>query len=243
MKIHVYCILRNEAVLLPYFLRHYGAVADHLFFFDDRSTDGTRALIQAHPKAVLYDTEIEGIDDYYFRNLYQTVYKTLSRGLADWVICVDADEFVYHPRLREILSDDQWRGSGNQVVYCEGWNMFADHLPTTKGQLYEEITTGVRDKWYDKPCVFHPDIDILFALGRHSLHPMPGVRKSRTSGIKLLHYRHLGREYCSQRHQSNYTRFSTDTLRAKHGKHVTGESHLHSLNWYDEVKGNAVVCV
>lgn len=244
MRIDVYTILRNERVMLPYFLRHYGSFADHLFVFDDRSDDGSREMLDSYDgpaKLSIFETDVRGIDDYYFRKVYQTAYKDLSRGWADWVLCVDADEFIYHPHIRNYL--DEIGATWAQIVYPTGWNMFAAALPTTGGQIYEEIKTGVRDPWFDKPVVFRPEVDMKFTLGRHRLHKMPGVVQLRTSELKLLHYRNLGQAYCADRHQRNYQRFSTDRLRAKHGKHVTGETYLHSLQWYADQAPGLRVCV
>jgi hypothetical protein len=41
----------------------------------------------------------------------------------------------------------------------------------------------------------------------------------------------------------SYERYSTDAIRERHGKHCTGETFLHSMDWYDETKAQATVCV
>ena len=48
MRIDVYTILRNERIILPYFLRHYGSFADCLVVYDDRSDDGSRELLDKY---------------------------------------------------------------------------------------------------------------------------------------------------------------------------------------------------
>lgn len=241
MIVHVYTICRNERTILPYFLRHYEAFADKIFCCDDRSDDGSRELLYESAKTVVYDPDIQGIDDEYFRAVYQTHYRAHSRGVADWVLCVDADEFIYHPDILLVLASCQ--RAGYDLLYPEGWNMFAAEPPTGPGQITDLIRTGVRDRWFDKPVIFRPYIDIRFMLGRHGCHPMPGVRKNRQSGLKLLHYRCLGKDYCAARHQRNYARFATDALRERHGKHVTGEVHLHSLAWYEDHLDALETCV
>lgn len=52
MNIHLYCICRNEAPLMPYFLRHYSHWVDRMTFLDGGSNDGTRGIISDCPNAV-----------------------------------------------------------------------------------------------------------------------------------------------------------------------------------------------
>ena len=51
--IHVYTTTRNEAYMLPFFLRHYYQFASHIYVIDDGSTDGTRDIATSHPNTTL----------------------------------------------------------------------------------------------------------------------------------------------------------------------------------------------
>ncbi len=208
MKIHVYSILFNEAFMLPYFLRHYETLADRIFVWDDESTDGTREILSAHPKVTLLETpEVHGIhEDYWIAALWPR-YEQLSRGVADYVICVDADEFVYHPGgLVHALEEEKQRGT--QLVHCAGYTMLADAPPATAGQIYDEIKLGLKDRWSAKWCVFSPEIGLRFRHGRHGDPRLSGnvVRRANT-GIRILHYRYLGAKYFEQRDIRNARRF------------------------------------
>ncbi len=237
MNIDVYSIQRNESKILPYFLRHYSTFARHIFIFDDNSTDGSRDIIRSYyPNTSTLTPRFHGVNDPYFRDTYQTAYWYYSSNDDTWVICVDGDEFVYHPNLISVLSDAQQKGI--KLIHCEGYNMFADSFPTTSGQIYDEVKFGVRDPWYNKPIIVDSKTNVSWALGRHSLNKKMPVPFS--LGIKLLHYHYLGPEYCRDRLDSTYLRFPTEELKERHGKHVTGETYLHSMQWYEDNKSKAV---
>jgi glycosyltransferase involved in cell wall biosynthesis len=42
MRVRVYTICWNESRVIDRFLRHYEAIAEHIVFCDEDSTDGTR---------------------------------------------------------------------------------------------------------------------------------------------------------------------------------------------------------
>ena len=202
MKIHVYSPMYNEEVLLPYWLRHYETFADQIFVWDDDSTDSTREILSKHPKVTLLPREKHGLwDDYFVDELFPQ-YKQYSRGIADWVIAVDADEFVYHPNLKEVLKTQKEKYN-IQIIQCQGFSMLSDKLPTTNGQIYDEINMGVPDYLETKWVIHSPEIDVYYRKGRHGYpHGFKIFRnKSRYpyNGIKLLHYRYLGKEYIEKR--------------------------------------------
>lgn len=200
MKIDVYSVMRNEIQILPYFLRHYETFADRIFVWDDDSDDGTREVLDKHPKVVLLGLTEHGPNDHYWINKLWPQYKIISRGYADWCICVDADEFVYHPSILSHL--EKYKDSNINQIKCAGYTMFSESLPMTDGQIYEEITYGVPDKWSTKTVVFNPEIDILYGIGRHRCLPKT---LEVNYDFKLLHYRYLGFDYMVERCKKNGT--------------------------------------
>jgi len=50
MIVHLYAQCWNDAWMLPFFFRHYDALVDRYFIYDDGSTDGTPTLLAGHPR-------------------------------------------------------------------------------------------------------------------------------------------------------------------------------------------------
>jgi hypothetical protein len=199
MKIDLYVMVKNEVKILPYFLRHYEQFVERMYVWDDYSDDGSRELLNAHPKVRLIDMPFRGIDDNYARINFFTKYTFFSRGGADWVMCVDVDEFLYHPQMLTAL--EQYQREGMELIMPVGFLMVADEFPQSGGQIYDTIKYGFRDKTMDKPIIFNPELDMVFSGGRHRTdvcrrsfihYPDLTVRKRRKSGVKCLHYRFFG---------------------------------------------------
>src|SRR4249920_3649935 len=53
MRVHLYTRSWNDAVMLPFFFRHYDPIVDRYVVFDDGSTDDSLRLLQSHPKVDL----------------------------------------------------------------------------------------------------------------------------------------------------------------------------------------------
>ncbi len=201
MKIDVYSIMRNEIKILPYFLRHYETFADRIFVWDDGSDDGTREILEAHPKVTILPLNLGRCDDDYFVAHLWPQYRK-SRGYADWVICVDADEFVYHPNILTRL--EELGQQGIRRVYCYGFTMYHPEFPITTGQIYDEVKLGVADKWSSKLVLLDPELNMRWSRGRHRYSHLGGnVTAMFDTGIHILHFRYLGWEYYMERTKRN----------------------------------------
>jgi hypothetical protein len=213
LRIWVYTHCRNERLMMPYFLRHYCSFADRVTVFDDKSSDGTRDIVAAEPRAILRDWPgALGLDDIEFCELFPQLYAEAA-GNADWVMWVDADEFIYHPDIRAALGKV---GGLYDIVRPSGWSMISEKPPGTQGQIYDELKMGINaDGAYDKPCVFVPRCAPNWTVGRHSL-SVPSQELSVPS-IKLLHYRWLGVDYVRERNARNFARQSDRAKQHKLG--------------------------
>lgn len=230
MKIHVYSIMWNEEVLLPYFLRHYSGFADRIFVINDHSTDKTVEIAKKNKKVILLDFEYSrGLNENDFNRCFTDLYKKYSRKVADWVMCVDGDEFIYNESIRQSLETQ--RKNGVQIIKTTAYQMISDKIPQTKGQIYKECCWGLRSRGYDKPVVFDPALDITFGEGRHT------IKSSQKIGpqwgkLCLLHYRYLSRDYYLKRSLESFARMNLSedykTYRINRG-----------LNYYDKaIKSN-----
>jgi len=204
MITHIYTIARNEEYMLPYFLRHYSLFADKIFVIDDHSTDGTVKIAEAHPKVELlnFEHESENYDDH-FSDYFTKCYKENSRGVADWVIRVDTDEFMYHEKMIDVLKEQRERKV--DVLMSTGYMMVSDVLPKGDGQIYDEAKMGVKYPRYSKTVIFNPALDVTFTKGRHNIN-VPKKTLISQNGILLLHYRYLSKNYFIERSIHLYSR-------------------------------------
>ena len=169
MIVHVITNVHNEAALMPYFLRHYASFADRIFVYDAGSDDGTREMVQQCPKAELIDWDCAEVNDERYMAINNSAYIEHSRGVADWVIMADADEFVYYDHPAGSLSEflGRCQCNGYNVLTPQGFNMVSDAFPSTDGQIYAEVKRGVAHYAESKPCIFHPGLTMHFEVGKH----------------------------------------------------------------------------
>lgn len=209
MTIWTFTICRNCADVLGFYLRHYGAFADNMWFWDDGSTDGTLDMLKDHPKVLVSRWPLNtGIDEDAFLGFAYHLYP-MAMGRADWVMWVDPDEFIYHPDLIALLT--KAKSDGFEVVQPDGFNMMHEGMPKDDGvhQIWELCKTGVHAPVYSKPVIFQPQIHIQWDRGKHHLENC-NPRVWHDSGVKLLHYRYLGYEYTKHKNAVNYSRLPGD---------------------------------
>jgi glycosyltransferase involved in cell wall biosynthesis len=226
MTIHIYSIVHNDEYILPYFLRHYETFADKIFIIDDHSNDGTKEIAKAHPKVEFQPFEYNrGMNEDDFNECFEKMYKKHSRGIADWVMIADSDEFIYHPNIKDILIN--YNKMGVPALKTLGYMMVSEEKPSKNGQIYDECKKGVRFRGYDKPVVFNPSIDVKLGHGRHSI-TLPEALRASVSDLKLLHYRYLSLEYFIKRSEHLYERCGYMTDKDKKYRMNRG------LLWYNK---------
>jgi len=122
-----------------------------------------------------------------------------SRGMADWVIVVDIDEFIFHPDLVGYL--ERCRSAGVSSFRATGYEMVAERFPAGPEPLVDLITRGTRSAGHDKLCLFDPDAltDTRYAPGREGDDPKGRVRWPERPEMLLLHYKQLGLDYVLER--------------------------------------------
>jgi hypothetical protein len=218
---------------MPYVLRHYTSFCDRIIINDDSSTDGTRELVEACPIAELRDLGSNGVNDEIFLAHWHEDYKG-SRGVADWVILADVDEFLYHPDIRGLLESYQQQGITFPLV--QGYNMWSENFPTIDGQIYDELFCG---KYYEagsKRAVFDPRLDVLFHPGRHHVRSVSPGAVENPGGVPelaLLHYLAMGMDYFCRRRNSYIPRMSAVNIANNWGSYILTDT--------DESKRNQFV--
>lgn len=199
-RVHIYAVCWNERRILPYFLRHYEAFAERIVVYDDGSNDGSIEILKANSRVEvrkLPGSRISPEEDR--RNVKSHAWKE-CRGLTDWVIACDTDEFLHHSRLPEFLTDCQARGITMPIP--TGYQFFAEWFPTTTGQIYDELRFGFPDREYDKPLLFDPNAieDLGYDAGCHRTQPSGRIVIERSPQLRLLHAKFLGLRYVKERY-------------------------------------------
>jgi glycosyltransferase involved in cell wall biosynthesis len=99
MRLVAVSIVKNEADIIEAFVRHTRTLVDHHLIFDHDSTDGTREILAALVREGL---PVSLFTDGALGNLQQARSNALTRRAvgefeADWVLPLDADEFLVAP--------------------------------------------------------------------------------------------------------------------------------------------------
>lgn len=230
--IEVHIVAYNEQEILPYTLRHYKTFASRIIVHDGGSTDRTRDICNEYGVDVVdWDTKGQ-INDELLRILKETCWLGTD---ADWVIMVDADEFVYFPGGVEatLKAYDRQQIS---AVKCRGFEMESPTYPDTMGQIYEQVDHGSEaDRWYGKSCLLSPPRiqSIHFTHGAHECivttkkgQRIASPRIGHNPPVYLLHYHHLGSvERIGKRYDGNKSRFSDQNKKHGWGWQHDGLSH------------------
>lgn len=206
-SLHVYTFCFNEALMMPYFLQHYLPIADKITIYDNCSSDNSIDIAKQHEKVniIRFDTNNELRDDIH-TDIRNTCWLDCEEDLA--IVC-DLDEFLYHPNLPRFLK--RFAAKKYTVAKPIAYDMFSYNLPTTKGQIYDEIKIGTRQPFYDKPILFSPKHieNMNFYPGGHHVLPEGQVKLYQNDlALKLLHFKFLSVDYVVSRRRLGESRRS-----------------------------------
>lgn len=239
MSAWAFTVVRNEALLMPYWLRHYRTFCDRLIVYDDESDDGTQRIVK-EGGGELRPYPGSGLDDQAMAAFASETYRE-ARGQAEWVVWVDADEFLYALQIKARLA--ALRADGVTLIQTEGYSMIGDAPPVGRGQIYAECRQGFLNERYGKVCCFDPALDLTFDPGRHEIR-IRGDARQQAEPFKLLHYRYFGQEYHRERNNRNWARLTEANKSSRFGFEVApGYSGPWSTAWYAEQAAQAVEVV
>ncbi len=204
--IWLYSVMRDEASILPFWLRHYRSWVDRIVVYDAGSEDNTPALLRAAGAEVRAYPGPAGMDDVAMVELANATYRE-ARGRAGWVLWVDADELLWRERPRQCLA--ACTAAGVTLPRTAGYQMLAETFPPDDGHtpITSLIKEGIRDESYDKSVMVDPRLDVRWLPGKHQC-DAPGAVRSEAALFALLHYRCLGEAYLRERHARNYARWT-----------------------------------
>jgi len=87
-------LVKDHAPLIPRYLRNIEDVADEIVVVDSGSTDGSRALLEAHPKVRFFP---RALDEFASQKNFG-----LEQAKGDWIFILDIDELIGE-RMKERL--------------------------------------------------------------------------------------------------------------------------------------------
>jgi len=145
MKVEVITTYYKEEFLAPLFMLHYHWV-DHINIITAQFPDGK---FNDHLKTELIN-------------------EAIAKSNADWVICVDFDEFVfpypYGTDPREVLMNE--RGGWLNVPMWRVWRHRTDKdIDRMRPPVLQRLH-GVPNREHTKPCIFRP-LGVSIGIGCH----------------------------------------------------------------------------
>jgi glycosyltransferase involved in cell wall biosynthesis len=220
-RIHLYALSWNDALQLPFFFRHYDQWVQRYVIYDDGSDDETLSILSAHPRVEIRRFVRTRSDSFVLSELsfYENCWKE-SRGAADWVFLVDVDEHLDHHDLVGYLS---WcQSEGVTAVPALGFEMVTEAFPSAAERLADTQRRGAPSLDMCKLSIFAPDA--IAALqqtpGGHRSRPLGAILPPRDD-VRLLHYKYLGLEYVTSRHQTLKDRLCATDRKAGWGHQWT----------------------
>jgi hypothetical protein len=185
--IHVYALTWNEHTLLPLFFKNY-KWADKIVFLDYGSDEKDLKMMRANKRVEVRPFPQREVDDEVIRGVKNDVWKE-SRGVADWVIVQDFDEFSYNRNMPKALA--RLTDEGYTAVRSLGYDVVGRKTPRWFWRL-----RGWRNEGLDKVLVFNPTaIDkINYDIGAYKAEPTGRVNVFRTEfnppkGVINLHFK------------------------------------------------------
>ena len=258
MRISVINTCYNEESIMPFFLEYYTSFCNEIIFFDGNSTDNTHEIIKSYIGKTKCNIELRinhsiGTNDGYSENMLEELnydrnlsllyirnnaWKSLfSKDLNDWILIVDADEFLYHPiGLRKKL--ELFRKDGITFPTIQGFNMISDDYPEfEKGRfLCEKIKSGYWFLYSSKNLIFDSKqiTDINYQPGCHDCDPKGNVNKDQErfiDNIKLMHYKYICYEHFIKKEQSKFNHLSEINKKYWWGTHYKHNKDMMISEW------------
>ena len=263
MMIEAYIVCWNEEDILPFTLDHYSQFCDRIVLLDNASDDNSLEIATRYDKIdirqwcidprLLSEDEsnkyTEGVrplyDDRMLRFVKENCFKDYGMG-ADWVMVVDADEFYYHPNIREKL--EEYMLSGINYPKIKGFEMISGEFPDYDGDLLiDKVRTGTPATGMNKRCIFDPRVGYgsKLTFGSHGVHIREDLAvESAEDDIYLLHYKDLSPDYKVKRRKellSSRSQWTADNELCDHWAQTEEDirnSFVEDLESATEVLGN-----
>lgn len=164
MKIAVISCWYNEEMLAKLFLKNH-AYADRIFILlDKNSSDASDKILRCNDTVrVVQSVDMHGgLDDLEKINSINVLAQSLA-GEFDWIVAVDADEFV-HCDIRSILEQSHFDTHNLKM-----WDVFR-HKDEADFDSDGELSQRKHGVFHGvKPCIVRPKRDTAWSVGCHDL--------------------------------------------------------------------------
>jgi len=194
MAVHLYTVCWNEADLLPFFFHHYDSWVDRYVIYDNGSTDGSLAMLEAHPRVELrrFERVVAGAFVESHRRMHDDCWKE-SRSRAQWVVITAIDEHLHVPGVSMASYLSLKRREGVTYIPALGFQMVSSDFPQPDERLCETRRMGAPFWQMNKLSLFDPNAidETHFAPGRHSARPAGRLVLPARDELLLLHYKYL----------------------------------------------------
>ena len=202
--IDVFVLAWNEERMINQFIDWYSYA--NITVLDNHSTDRTAEIARSRGCQVVPF----GGPQQDNRDMTAVKEECWRGSKADWVFVCDMDEFLYHPKLLELLAQ-----TDTTVIKAAGYHMISEET-----DLLSNVKTGVKDFKFDKYIGFRPNkIQRMNWLhGCHLASPEGEVRTLQNS-VKRLHYNMVGRQTFKDRRRQYRERMSQWDIENGAGMH------------------------
>ena len=215
--VHSYALTWNEEYLVKYYLRYYSEFCDKIVIYDNESTDRTPEIVRSCPKAELRTWSSNNqINENFYLDIKESCYKE-SRGIADWVIVGDCDEFVFHPNLSEKL--EFYKQTGVTIPKVQGYEMTPNCKIDPDANLPFVYQRGMPYPALCKRMIFNPNLDITYSAGCHDILNITKGAIDSEDSLYMLHYKKLNLQYYIERNRLLRTRLSSFNINHNYGIH------------------------
>jgi hypothetical protein len=186
--------------------------------------DGSKEYLEKYPDFITIKEidDPDGFNDTRNQNLKNNEWK-ISKGVADFVIVTDFDEFIYSPDFKKEL--EYMKENNMTIVAPEIYELVSDKeviydkLLNDGDFLHEQINNGFYNKLFGKHCIFNPNEirEINYNAGAHKCRPKGNVKYYDKKNIYLFHAKYLGLKRFLNQTSINCNRLSEDNIKNGHG--------------------------
>jgi hypothetical protein len=176
MKIEVIVMMYQEATLAPLFLDHYSFANKISVLLDVDTTDNTKGICNQFPNAEVHPFKFPDMMDDEIKQY--AINRAALMSKADWLIVVDADEFVFNPDLASTVPA-YLSVVPEPIVYADMWQIYRHKtekpIDSSKPALLQrrhgdpDTDNLPLHHAYKKPCVVRGGFGIQWIPGVHML--------------------------------------------------------------------------